>query len=188
MLEMSIKVFIPPSCVSSSFTELSKYDVLLSQVINETIPQPSNNNEQLLTNSIKSVIKRSYLLGNGNYSIDIGNVPSSIDSYMDSTPNSIFEFEDDDNDKLNFCSDDINILPCDIDEYSEKKKKKQKTIKGSLIPTTAKVKTNKKVSISKEIKLFMIKSNLSPYNYKKSDNKQIEDESLKKTGIIVTTV
>uniref|UniRef100_A0A0N5C1U9 TOG domain-containing protein n=1 Tax=Strongyloides papillosus TaxID=174720 RepID=A0A0N5C1U9_STREA len=285
LLETSIEAFIPPPCASSSFAELPKYDTLLSQVINETIPKPSNDSEQLLMNSIKSVIKgnitidndhlinegnneheikkvdgvtlnntvpqlpssggsqectehnfnyyspnflgnsnhsieevRSYSMGNGNYSIDIGNVPSSIDSYGNGTPNSIFEFEDDDdNDNLNFCSDDINILPCDIDEYSEEEEedddividcsqltkkptpsvvKKQKNIKGSLIPTIAKVKTSKKVSTPKEIKPFMNKSNLSPsaqvspYNYRKNDNKQIEDETLQKnkTGVIVTTV
>uniref|UniRef100_A0A0K0E3B3 Armadillo-type fold,Armadillo-like helical n=1 Tax=Strongyloides stercoralis TaxID=6248 RepID=A0A0K0E3B3_STRER len=292
LLETSIEAFIPPPCASSSFTELAKYDTLLSQVINETIPKPSNVNEQLFINNINPLIKNNTINGNshfygeenrsggifnvkggvsngicqeltkdqesgeddfnlcasnflensahsieetrscssknGNCSTDASKV-FSIDSFVNKITDNTFEFDDedddddgddnddddDDNDNLNFCTDDINTLPYDIEEYSEKdnndiiidcskltKKstpstvEKQKCTKGSLIPTISKPKSNKKKEVSKGIKPFMNKSNLSPsahispFNYKKNEEKGMEGQIIekKKTGMIVTSV
>lgn len=252
---------------------------MLSQVINETIPKPSNVNEQLFMSNINSIIKnnitingshffneenredginkiegiisnmvsqistnnqdnetrnfnlcssnflensnhsieeaRSYSSKNDNCSTDVSKI-YSIDSFVNEITDNTFEFDDDDddNDNLNYCNDDINALPYDIEEYSEmdddividcskltKKPTtsiidKQKNTKGSLIPTIVKPKLNKSKEFSKEIKPFMNKSNLSPsahvypFNYKKNENKGIEETIIekKKAGMIVTTV
>uniref|UniRef100_A0A0N4ZCX8 TOG domain-containing protein n=1 Tax=Parastrongyloides trichosuri TaxID=131310 RepID=A0A0N4ZCX8_PARTI len=144
---------------------------------------------------------------------------ASTNSFIDDITDNTFDYDDDcidDDDDLDICSDDLNVLPYDIDNYSEEeddgdividcsqlKKKpiqpvgnnKQNITKGSMIPKIVKPKSKKKVS-KDIIKPFMNKSNLSPsarispFNYKKTESKDVEEESLQKkgSGIIVTTV